>query len=1408
MTAPPNYIDLRRRFATVPQEAGTEESALRSYSLNWAWRHGSLAWDELLQHNLVVVLGEPGSGKTYELQNQATLSSPDGSRFYYRLDELAEGSAQFQHAGTTVTRIAEWRKSGVRGVFFLDSVDEAKLRQPTDFYRALDVFVELIGHGALARATIVISSRITEWLPTTDGHEVRIRFPRQSLASGKSPPKRKTEEPTPFVVQLLPLDQAAVKTYATARGVTDAQRFLEELERAHAWELARRPADVDDLLAFWRESGTLGTLTEILAFACENQLKKTSDRERREELALQRAQSGAECLAAATILCRKFVFRIPGETPSASKGLDALACLPPDWRNEEARALLNHALFDGASYGHIRFHHRRLSEFLAWRWIENLMAQGCPVGHLEELLFDARGSNHVLRPSLAPIAAWLCGGASRWNVAVRRRTIEVAPEILLRYGDPATLPIEDRRALLAALLRKAGGRNHLWWEHEEATLSRLADPNLAPEINSLITAPESGRTLREIGLEMVIAGRLIECAPAVLTAAIPDLEKGEVFPVAARALKLVGSESDLEALAVASQDIAVFPTRVGIPLSELLFPKIWSVAEFFQILARTKSSGQGWDYNLAAHLVPVVNRENALELLKGFLGKPIPNEGDEDEFEPPPNVRLALAVASVMLDWSSLSEEEASHVATALLQAGGRRSYVTREESLPERTERHSNVRERYFLLASEEVSRKHAVADERLFAVLIYYDWIPIRPSDLAWILSLLERATSSRERERFFYWALDAWRHTGRSRTDFARIKKIARSFPDTRKLFWESFHPGIVARFKAVWYQRFRYRFFRHQWRMHWREIVKTYFGLRNRLRLWRYRNKMRSGELAGLLGHLVTQVQRESTDQYTFTDWSELEKSRGMACAKSVKAGCMRAWLLNEPPLPHQKKPTEGTAYSTIAGLAGIATAWREGSLDFRKLSLDEAKRATRYALSELNGFPIWFDDLIKAEPEAVRSVLFDCVACEWEVPADAQYHSLLINRLAWSNSAAVNLIKPIILRRLEDDEPKNTAVLRDAVRIVTTPPSPLAVTLANLASHHGTTTFVSAPIFPLWMALWLQADAHAAIIALESKLGATTDAAQVMAAVCANLDNRHERIPLLEDPSWLTPASMRKFIPLVYRYIRREDDIDRSGGGAYSPTARDEAQDFRGGLLERLVARKNPEVEPVLQELLHEPLLAHLSDYIRHLLEKNREQLADGPAWRATDVRRFALDYEREPQTDADLFRMGIRRLLDLKRWVEIGEDSPRQEVHPEDKEAGFRDWLRRRLNENSRGYVVPPEWQIVGGRPDLRLAMAGAAPVSIELKIADNWTLQQLLDGLETQLVNTYLRDDRARYGIYVLAVFSRGRKWEPLECGPRVDVQQMFALLQNRASQIVDARLDIAGLEIVLIDFSPPPTS
>ena len=144
MAPPPNYIDLSRTFAPVPQKAGAEEFALQSYAHHSSWllRSSALTWDNLLEHGLIVLLGEPGSGKSYELQYQATLSSPGRPRFYLRLDELAASGTQFQLGADDARRVAEWQESRCESRVFLglggrgeNSASNGLLSSPRPFPR-------------------------------------------------------------------------------------------------------------------------------------------------------------------------------------------------------------------------------------------------------------------------------------------------------------------------------------------------------------------------------------------------------------------------------------------------------------------------------------------------------------------------------------------------------------------------------------------------------------------------------------------------------------------------------------------------------------------------------------------------------------------------------------------------------------------------------------------------------------------------------------------------------------------------------------------------------------------------------------------------------------------------------------------------------------------------------------------------------------------------------------------------------------------------------------------------------------------------------------------------------------------------------------------------------------------------
>jgi len=146
-----------------------------------------------------------------------------------------------------------------------------------------------------------------------------------------------------------------------------------------------------------------------------------------------------------------------------------------------------------------------------------------------------------------------------------------------------------------------------------------------------------------------------------------------------------------------------------------------------------------------------------------------------------------------------------------------------------------------------------------------------------------------------------------------------------------------------------------------------------------------------------------------------------------------------------------------------------------------------------------------------------------------------------------------------------------------------------------------------------MVVWMQLDTDAALAHLGDTLKQAKQPDDLMIEICSGLGTRGlSRYPLIENPDYLRPTCLKMLIPLVYQQVRVEDDIDRVGGGVYSPTSRDAAQDFRNGLFDRLAQLPGRDADMALRQFAEDPSFNRYRDWILHLLEQRAELAADIP----------------------------------------------------------------------------------------------------------------------------------------------------------------------------------------------------
>lgn len=1417
-------VDLGRRFykADDKYSESFSDASYLSFLYDKKYGHG-MSWEDLLKEKLVVILGEPGSGKSKEfLLQEAELKKSSKPAFRIELSRLVDNSFEEAIGHAEYQNFLDWKTQKITGYFFFDSVDESKLKSHSDFFFAIDKLRESIEIKNLDRAHLFFSSRISEWRVQTDKQELIQRLPGETVDEDGKVKER------PLVVHLAALDEERVERFARALEIADPALFIKALNENYAWDFARRPLDVRAIIEYWRQHGDLGSLTELIEFSVSRRLE---DARGQDELPVGSAREGAEYLAAASLLCKNLHFKVPDPQNGNSSALSPIRCLPDSWSEASCRKLLSRSIFDDAIYGCFRFHHRREQEYLAASWVLKLWRNGCPLDRIEALLFEVYADKKVIRPSLAPIAAWIADGNDPINVHMRSLILKYAPETFLRYGDPSRLSIEYKRNLIIAMADAYKGKQRAWVRSDSGTLKRLGDPALAGEIGKIILDSSIALDFRSEMILMVGHGRILGALEDVYRLAV---NKGISKQLRSYGFWVIRDHAGeemrerLKSYALTESDLNGDHVATII---QALFPSHLSVEELAQILVRSRNNGER-SYGLSWVLTEAVKHTLPIDLQFPLLERLLrlvriaPYTAERQDVPISKRYYWIRDVIPVLLDKileATRIEDRylpAISDAISLLEVhwhehgGGEREI---RAGLIDKIRQHPEVKQFHFWRRVDILIRKNKevpVYTGHVFGFRMNI-MVSFEKLDELWLLNDAFCDKSDRNKVIAFRLCVNSWypyKLGGIGWWGLLRCKihlndKSVNFLGITgKKFFWP---------FISMWWRYGKHGLLdRYKWSGKFASLRGVFRKLRNIYTLHRFLPDIRNGKSVGMLYYVVHRVESKSKDsRYTDKFWRMVRKSYGPWVSKAVKLGCETAWRLYKPELVHEKDEPNAVYNNIPVGLCGIQSGWVSGSLRFSELTQDEAELLARYALNGWNGFPEWFSEFYESHKKTTQRIIAECIHSEWEF--GEEYHNVgkLTDRILWNGKFLVEFALTTILAEVKVRDPLSHDVLSTSLSLVVSDGSRAQLdSIKDLIPGKLRAYTSESEYFSRWLTFWIEIDAFEAVEWLTVYLSGLSPqlADSVMLRLCNRLQHRVRRERSEGHiESLAAPRTLSKFIPMVFKHVRPSEVIVHPSGVPHSVTPRDEAEQFRGLLLKSLGDSSSPEAESVLRELQGASGLESHKEWIGQLIIDNVASLSDHEAWEMEGFHSFAREYEVMPRNDFSLFKMAINRVNDVKTQVEFSENSLRDEVQAGWDERRLRQWFARKLLGAARGrYSVPQENEIDRQeRIDLHLMtpLVGVG-VPIELKLANStWSINQHFDRLENQLVGQYLRARNVNYGIYLVGRVEADIHWRHPVDGHNVEFPELIKILEEKAKSLINPQAGIWGIQVVGVDFTEP---
>jgi len=425
--------------------------------------NGTNPFSSYLKFPNIVLLGDPGAGKTHLFTEFAKLQS-----------------GEFRPARSFLNMSAEALRE--KNTFFIDALDERRSDRGDN--NATDEIVKKLFQ--VNPKKVRISCRAADWLGETD----LVAFKDYFDGSGGY-----------VVLNLRPLSRdeqvVILRTYA----IEDTETFLVHAESKGLSEILGNPQNLKMLAEVVSKGGWPSTRSELFEQAVEILLTETNKGVSQKK---QGRYSASELMEVAGEMC---AVRLIGDVQAIGLAESDATEDIPSYRTvsggdrEKLVAALGRRVFSmGMMPETVDYAHRVIAEYLAASWLSLKVRNGLPIGRVRALIgVDGRPATE-----LRGLHAWLAVKLPEYAELL----INADPFGILTYADARALTPTNRKKLLRALANLAD--TDPWFRDGHWTSSSLAGfagMDMVEDFRSILTTAEPNCSLRMLVLDSLAVGQ-------------------------------------------------------------------------------------------------------------------------------------------------------------------------------------------------------------------------------------------------------------------------------------------------------------------------------------------------------------------------------------------------------------------------------------------------------------------------------------------------------------------------------------------------------------------------------------------------------------------------------------------------------------------------------------------------------------------------------------------------------------------------------------------------------------------------------------------------------------------------------------------------------------------------------------